>query len=149
MHSHSHDEPYPVIGEDHPLTKAVDKVLLQETGMPDVLYHGNPPHSVYKQILPHGHPAELPLEPSLKVANHSPTGFSWGYGGSGPAQLSIALLLDATGSPDDAQLYAYDFKVEFVSSWKVGSRWSITRSQILDWLKRTEAEYAATRQGKN
>jgi hypothetical protein len=30
---------------------------------------------------------------SLKIWNHSPDGFNWGYGGSGPAQLALALLL--------------------------------------------------------
>ncbi|NVM21400.1 MAG: hypothetical protein HWN68_06435 [Desulfobacterales bacterium] len=30
---------------------------------------------------------------SQKVANHSPDGFNWGYGGSGPAQLALAILL--------------------------------------------------------
>lgn len=35
------------------------------------------------------------LDPSdsLKVRNHSPDGFNWGYGGSGPSQLSLAVLL--------------------------------------------------------
>ena len=36
-----------------------------------------------------------PLDPRLDLANHSPTGFEWGYGGSGPAQLALALLADA------------------------------------------------------
>jgi hypothetical protein len=31
--------------------------------------------------------------PSQKVWNHSPSGFNWSYGGSGPAQLSLAILL--------------------------------------------------------
>lgn len=35
--------------------------------------------------------------PSLKIINHSPTGFSWGYGGSGPAQLALAILLELYG----------------------------------------------------
>lgn len=35
---------------------------------------------------------ELPLR--LDLVNHSPTGFSWGYGGSGPAQLALAILAD-------------------------------------------------------
>ena len=39
---------------------------------------------------------ELLPERSLRVRNHSPTGFSWGYGGSGPAQLALALLLEIT-----------------------------------------------------
>lgn len=34
--------------------------------------------------------------PSQTLINHSPDGFSWGYGGSGPAQLALALLLHYT-----------------------------------------------------
>ena len=29
-----------------------------------------------------------------KIWNHSATGFEWGYGGSGPSQLALALSLD-------------------------------------------------------
>lgn len=43
------------------------------------------------QVWANGKP--LSLERSLKVFNHSPSGFSWGYGGSGPAQLALAILL--------------------------------------------------------
>jgi len=32
----------------------------------------------------------VPLNPRLDLYNHSPTGFEWGYGGSGPAQLALA-----------------------------------------------------------
>ncbi len=38
---------------------------------------------------------EISPEESLKFRNHSPTGFSWGYGGSGPAQLALALTIEA------------------------------------------------------
>lgn len=31
--------------------------------------------------------------PSQKIINHSPDGFSWGYGGSGPAQLALAITI--------------------------------------------------------
>lgn len=31
---------------------------------------------------------------SQKVINHSPDGFMWGYGGSGPAQLALAICLE-------------------------------------------------------
>jgi hypothetical protein len=34
------------------------------------------------------------LRPRNDVRNHSPTGIEWGYGGSGPAQLALALLCD-------------------------------------------------------
>lgn len=35
-----------------------------------------------------------PLAPRRDLFNHSPTGFEWGYGGSGPAQLALALMCD-------------------------------------------------------
>jgi hypothetical protein len=38
----------------------------------------------------------LHLWRSLAVWNHSPTGFEWGYAGSGPAQSALAILLDFT-----------------------------------------------------
>ncbi len=37
---------------------------------------------------------ELDLKKSLKVKFHSPSGFSWGYNGAGPKQLSLAILLE-------------------------------------------------------
>ena len=40
---------------------------------------------------------------SLAVRSHSPTGPAWGYGGSGPAQLALAILLAVT-DPDTAEL---------------------------------------------
>jgi hypothetical protein len=42
-----------------------------------------------------------PLNPRLDLYNHSPTGFEWGYCGSGPAQLALAILADHLG--DDRQ----------------------------------------------
>jgi hypothetical protein len=39
---------------------------------------------------------ELLPGPSQKVWNHSPDGFNWGYGGSGPAQLALAIVLAIT-----------------------------------------------------
>jgi len=36
---------------------------------------------------------ELFPNDSQKVRNHSPDGFAWGYGGSGPAQLALAICL--------------------------------------------------------
>ena len=33
-----------------------------------------------------------PLPPRFDLKNHSPDGFSWGYRGSGPAQLALAIL---------------------------------------------------------
>lgn len=38
---------------------------------------------------------ERALPPRTDLVNHSPTGFEWGYAGSGPAQLALALCVDA------------------------------------------------------
>jgi len=35
-----------------------------------------------------------PLNPRNDLMNHSPDGFEYGYGGSGPAQLALAILAD-------------------------------------------------------
>jgi hypothetical protein len=40
---------------------------------------------------------ELSPKRSQKVHNHSPDGFNWGYGGSGPAQLALAICLELFG----------------------------------------------------
>ncbi len=39
----------------------------------------------------------LTPEESQQYRNHSPDGFSWGYGGSGPAQLALAVMLEVKG----------------------------------------------------
>lgn len=58
-----------------------------------------------------GEPA--PFEESLKLWNHSPTGCAWGYGGSGPAQTALAVLLAVVG-PELAVKHHQRFKDVFV-----------------------------------
>ena len=41
----------------------------------------------------------------LAVRNHSPTGPVWGYGGSGPAQLALAILLAVTDEATAERFY--------------------------------------------
>ncbi len=69
-----------------------------------------------------------PLPLRTDVRNHSPTGFAWGYGGSGPAQLALALLLDALGDEQLALQYYQDFKWKCVVRWNYS--WRITAQQI-------------------
>ncbi len=75
-------------------------------------------------------------EPSLKLHNHSPTGFNWGYGGSGPAQLALALLLDATGDEELAVRGHQDYKQDVISG--LPDSWVITRAEIFVWLAKYE-----------
>lgn len=58
----------------------------------------------------------LSPELSLKIRNHSPAGFNAGYGGSGPAQLSLAILLLFLPVPL-ALRYYQSFKFEVVAKW--------------------------------
>lgn len=59
----------------------------------------------------------VPLTPerSLQVRNHSPTGFNWGYAGSGPAQLALALLLEAGLSEGEALDLYQAFKFDVIA----------------------------------
>jgi hypothetical protein len=77
----------------------------------------------------------LSKEPSLKIRNHSPDGFSWGYGGSGPAQLALAILLDYfDGDAGQAQHYYQDFKFAKVAAWPADQGWKITGEEIAEWI---------------
>jgi hypothetical protein len=82
----------------------------------------------------------LPLR--LDLFNHSPTGFGWGYGGSGPAQLALALLADALGDDDLAVRLHQAFKFKVVACWPEGERWWITADQIAAVVKLIEQEIA-------
>ena len=68
---------------------------------------------------------KLDVYPSQKLRNHSPDGFQWGYGGSGPAQLALAILLDHFGDAARAQKYYQRFKscsvAGFFNEWKLTS----------------------------
>ena len=81
-----------------------------------------------------GNSTERTLPLQLGIRSHSPTGFRWGYRGSGPAQLALALLADALGDTELAQMHYQDFKRAFVASW--GDSWSITASEIWGFVAR-------------
>ena len=67
-------------------------------------------------------------QPSQNIWNHSPDGFNWGYGGSGPSQLALAILLDHFGDTDLARKYYQDFKWNVIS--KLPDTWELTDQQV-------------------
>lgn len=69
------------------------------------------------------------LNPRLDLWNHSPTGFEWGYGGSGPAQLALALLADDLGDDNEAVQLHQEFKRAVVAKLD-RRRWTLTSEQI-------------------
>jgi len=76
---------------------------------------------------------ELPLDPSLKLRDHSPTGFEFGYGGSGPTQLALAILLDVTSNPDLALAHYKDFRDDFIAPAQFEG-FVLTELEISQWL---------------
>jgi len=71
---------------------------------------------------------------------HSPDGFSWGYGGSGPADLARSLLWDALGAEPQPWLYQR-FKAEYVATWPMAERacWSVTSEELQQWAAKQTA----------
>lgn len=70
------------------------------------------------------------------VIQHSPDGFAWGYGGSGPAELARCLLLEVMGQDHGDKWHYQDFKDEFVAKWDDG--WAISDVDIKQWVKLQE-----------
>jgi hypothetical protein len=90
----------------------------------------------------------------LDLANHSPDGFEWGYGGSGPAQLALAILADAleapegkkppTGFEDDDDVAGQlrlkairlhqDFKWKFIAGLARDRPWIIKEKDVLEFV---------------
>jgi hypothetical protein len=74
--------------------------------------------------------------------HHSPTGFEWGYGGSGPADLALSILAACVEEPETVKIYQgkvgarawalhQDFKRSYVAGW--GDTWSITVGEVRKW----------------
>lgn len=82
---------------------------------------------------------------------HSPSGFEWGFAGSGPAELARCILIDALGlkvrktkdtptwsdgeAPkiDAFQIYQ-KFKFAFIGT--LGDEWEITHADVIAWYER-------------
>ena len=81
---------------------------------------------------------------SQKVWNHSPDGYSWNYAGSGPSQLSLALLLEIT-TKEEALKYYQDFKFDKIATLPPDD-FRMTGEEVYEWLlrKRNNEERAIT-----
>ena len=75
----------------------------------------------------------MPLR--LDIFSHSPSGFEWGYLGSGLAQLALAILCDYLGEPQLAERFYEEFKEDIVARWK-GDEWTLTAQEIEEWFKK-------------
>lgn len=98
------------------------------------------------------------LDPRLDLRNHSPTGFAWGYGGSGPAQLALAILADFFASNTTPRLERWPepkcktegdwialqlyqgFKDVHVSRWAGNASLTIPASLVESWVRTQPVE---------
>lgn len=73
-----------------------------------------------------------PVKERQDLANHSPDGFEWGYGGSGPAQLALAILADATDDWTALVLYQ-QFKWAVIAKLPQ-KKWEIQEETVQQWI---------------
>ena len=82
----------------------------------------------YYEVLLNG----KPLDKKLHIANHSPTGFAWGYSGSGPAQLALAIMCAEHGDNLHHHPIHYQFFKQYVIAKLPAppNTWSLTSEMI-------------------
>ena len=90
-------------------------------------------NSCVVSVLYDGEEVEL-LNPRTDLRNHSPTGFEWGFGGSGPAQLALAILAHEYGD-EKALGYYQEFKWKVIA-WIGTDKWELTSEEIEQAIRR-------------
>ncbi len=83
-----------------------------------------------------GHP--LDEKKSQAVWNHSPDGFNWSYGGSGPAQLALAILLEFVSRGEAVARYQ-QFKWEMIAPLPP-QNFELSISDVKSWIERKRKE---------
>lgn len=83
-----------------------------------------------------------PLNPRFDIRKHSPDGFNWAYGGSGPAQLALALCCEVLQDDDRAHAVYQKFKWLVIAQLS-GDEWVLTEEQI-----KLHVEHIETSDGK-
>jgi len=75
-----------------------------------------------------------------RITKHSPTGFEWGYGGSGPADFALNILSVFIGQEkaESGGLYQL-FKQDFVMPLPQEGG-TIPRAEILKWIEKQAAD---------
>jgi hypothetical protein len=78
---------------------------------------------------------------------HSPTGFEWGFSGSGPADLARCILLHHLGvtpssrgefyppAPDELPVRYQAFKSEVIARLAPDEPWALSSQQISTWIE--------------
>lgn len=73
-----------------------------------------------------------PLPQRIDLWKHSSTGFEWGYGGSGPAQLALAILAHHCGDAAAVEFHQA-FKREIVARLPHDT-WNLSSDVVDDFM---------------
>lgn len=75
-----------------------------------------------------------PLPTCNSIRDHSPDGFNWGYGGSGPAQLALAICVDALGGVRGSNPVVYqEFKRDMIAH--LPDDWEFDDIEVVSWFE--------------
>jgi hypothetical protein len=104
----------------------------------------------YRRLDGHGHPVAMSvkvheqgkeshlLDPRHDIRLHSEE-FNWGYGGSGPAQLALALAADVLKDDEAAQDVYQRLKSKVVGRLAEDG-WAITEEELQEAIRRIQQE---------
>jgi hypothetical protein len=98
-------------------------------------YIATPPNDV---TVLNGDGSARPL-PLRKDVYHHSNDFSWGYGGSGPTQLALALLVHALQDVKKAKCLYQEFKWRYVARLGQDDAWEISRGEVRAIVAEIEA----------
>lgn len=73
------------------------------------------------------------------IVKHSPSGFEWGYAGSGPAEAALNILFAVTKNKETAEKYHQFFKMDFLIDMPEEGG-IIKKEDILTWLEKKKME---------
>lgn len=77
-----------------------------------------------------------PLPPCHAIYNHSPDGFSWGYQGSGPAQLALAVMVNEFGPKlTEHPIHYQDLKRDFIGKLEPDSPHEFTTLDVVNHIR--------------
>lgn len=85
---------------------------------------------------------DQPLDLRLDLSMHSPLGFEWGYNGSGPRQLALAILAEAFND-DEALEYYEQFMYDVIMPLH-DRKWEMTSSDINVWFEQATGRVRPT-----
>ena len=78
--------------------------------------------------------ADYSLPERQDLVSHSPDGLAWGYPGSGPAQLAMALLADLTENGEYAVRNHQHLKRDVIARI-LGDQWTIHGEDLAGWVR--------------